>query len=156
MVSSFLLPPSLALIGAGVLVPLTRGAVRSAVMLVAPVLCLALVWLVPVGAQVVVPFLDMELVVVSGTRLGRMFASVFAVMAFVGGLFALRQTRTAELAAAFVYAGAAVGVCFAGDLLTLFVFWEVMAIASTLVICSNGAQARRVGCAMRWCICWVG
>lgn len=145
MENSLILPPALALIGAGVLVPLTRGNVRSAVMLVAPLLCLALVWLVPVGAQLAVPFLDMELVVVSGTKLGRMFASVFAVMAFVGGLFALNQTRGLELAAALIYAGAAVGVTFAGDLVTLFIFWEVMAVGSTLVIWSNGAAARRAG-----------
>ncbi len=150
MESSFILPPALALIGAGVLVPLTRGVVRSVVMLVAPLLCLALVWLVPLGAQVAVPFLDINLVVVSGTKLGRMFASVFAVMAFVGGLFALRQTRAVELASAFIYAGAAVGVCFAGDLLTLFAFWEAIAIASTVVIFSNGAQARRAG--MRYAV----
>lgn len=145
MESSIILPPALALIGAGVLVPMTRGAVRAAVLLLAPLVCLGMVWLVPVGAQVAVPFLDMELLVVSGTRLGRMFATVFAVMAFLGGLFALNQTRGLELAAALIYAGAAVGVTFAGDLVTLFIFWEVMAVGSTLVIWSNGEAARRAG-----------
>ncbi|GAG38080.1 unnamed protein product, partial [marine sediment metagenome] len=51
----------------------------------------------------------------------------------------------AELAAAFIYAGAAVGVVFAGDLITVFVFWEVMAIASTMVIWLAGAGARAAG-----------
>jgi multicomponent Na+:H+ antiporter subunit D len=49
-------------------------------------------------------------------------------MAFAGALFALNQARTVELAAAFVYAGSAIGVAFAGDLITLFIWWEVMAI----------------------------
>ena len=40
--------------------------------------------------------------------------------------------------AAFLYAGAAIGVVFAGDLVTVFVFWEVMAVGSTLVLWSNG------------------
>ena len=39
-------------------------------------------------------------------------------MAFAGGLFALNQNRVVELAAAFCYAGSAIGVAFAGDLLT--------------------------------------
>ena len=46
--------------------------------------------------------------------------------------------RVVELAAAFCYAGSAIGVAFAGDLITVFVFWELMAIASTLVVWSAG------------------
>ena len=66
-------------------------------------------------------------------------------MAFAGGLFALNQNRVVELAAAFCYAGSAIGVVFAGDLLTVFIFWELMAIASTLVVWSAGPSARGAG-----------
>jgi multicomponent Na+:H+ antiporter subunit D len=66
-------------------------------------------------------------------------------MAFAGGLYSLRQQRTAELAMAYVYAGSALGVVFAGDLVTVFVFWELMAVASTLVIWMNGDGARSAG-----------
>ena len=50
-----------------------------------------------------------------------------------------------ELAAAFCYAGSAIGIAFAGDLLTVFIFWELMAIASTLVVWSAGPSARGAG-----------
>src|SRR5690606_9503007 len=43
-----------------------------------------------------------------------------------------------EIPAALVYAGGAMGAAFAGDLITLFVFWETMALASTLVLWSAG------------------
>jgi multicomponent Na+:H+ antiporter subunit D len=66
-------------------------------------------------------------------------------MAFAGGLFALNQRNVVELAAAFCYAGSAVGVVFAGDLLTVFIFWELMAIASTLIVWSAGPSARGAG-----------
>lgn len=145
MSASVILPPAVALIGAGVLVPLVHGRLRAALLLAAPFLSLGLVWMVPLGGRAVLPYLDMELVIASGTRLGRLFATVFSVMAFLGGLFALNQRRALELAAAYIYAGAAIGVTFSGDLISLFVFWEVMAIASTLVIWSNGAAARRAG-----------
>ena len=42
--------------------------------------------------------------------------------------------------AAFVYAGSAIGVALAGDLVTLFVFWELMAIGSTLVLWSAATR----------------
>jgi multicomponent Na+:H+ antiporter subunit D len=64
-------------------------------------------------------------------------------MAFAGALFALNQKSRLELPAAFLYAGAAIGVVLAGDLMTVFVFWELMAIGSTLVIWSAGATAYR-------------
>ena len=55
------------------------------------------------------------------------------------------RSRTVELAAAFCYAGSAIGVVFAGDLVTVFIFWELMAIASTLVVWSAGPPRRAAG-----------
>lgn len=145
MMNSLVFPPMLALVGAGLLVPFLRGGLRAAVLLLAPVLSLWLVWQVPDGVALAVPYLGFDLILVKGTALGRLFATVFSIMAFAGALFALNQRRHFELAAAFVYAGSAIGVTFAGDLITLFLFWEMMAIASTLVIWSNGPTARKAG-----------
>ncbi len=127
-------PPTLALIAGGLLLPLLRGHLRSAALLVVPLLALYLVWQVPDGIAVQRTFLGYELILVRGDALSRLFGTVFAIMVFAGGLFALNQNRVVELAAAFCYAGGAVGVTFAGDLLTVFIFWELMAIASTLVV----------------------
>ncbi|MGH8742576.1 MAG: proton-conducting transporter membrane subunit, partial [Burkholderiales bacterium] len=44
-----------------------------------------------------------------------------------------------------VYAGSALGAVFAGDLLTLFVFWELSAVASALVVWAGGARAYGAG-----------
>ena len=87
-------------------------------LLVLPLVTLVLVWQVPDGVALEAPFLGYELTLVKGDALSRLFATVFAVMAFAGGLFALNQSRVVELAAAFCYAGSAIGVVFAGDLLT--------------------------------------
>ena len=133
-------PPALALIIGGCLVPLTRGRVREAVVLLLPLLTLWFVWQVPDGVSMSGRFLGYAIQPVKGDALSRLFASVFSIMAFAGGLFAMRQARVMEMAAAHVYAGAAIGVAFAGDLITLFVFWEVMALMSTLVIWSAGSE----------------
>ena len=50
MTGSLILPPALALIAAGMLLPLLTGRRRVALVLLAPLVSLALVWLVPVGA----------------------------------------------------------------------------------------------------------
>src|SRR5690606_26643304 len=72
------------------------------------------------------------------------FATIFALMAFAGALFAYNQDRRVELSGAMLYAGSAIGVTFAGDLITLFLFWEVMAIGSTLVVWSANTEAARL------------
>ena len=114
-------------------------------LIAAPLVTLALVWNVPDGTVLQAPFLGYDLILVKGDKLSRLFATVFAIMAFAGALFALNQARTVELAAAFVYAGSAIGVAFAGDLITLFVWWEVMAIGSTLVVWCGGPGAQGAG-----------
>jgi multicomponent Na+:H+ antiporter subunit D len=133
------------LVAGGLLLPFLRGGLRFVALLVLPLMTLALVWNVADGVALRASFLGHDLVLVSGDKLSRLFAMVFAIMAFAGGLFALNQMRTAELAAAFVYAGSAIGVVFAGDLITLFIWWEVMAIGSTLVVWCGGTQARGAG-----------
>ena len=145
MTTSVMLPPALVLIIGGLLLPLLPARLRGFAILALPLVTLFGVWQVPDGVALQIPFLGYELTLVKGDALSRLFATVFSIMAFAGGLFALNQSRVVELAAAFCYAGSAIGVVFAGDLLSLFVFWEMMAIASTLVVWSAGPSARGAG-----------
>jgi multicomponent Na+:H+ antiporter subunit D len=145
MTASLVIPPAFALIVAGLLLPWLRGGSRIVLLLLTPVLSLWLVWQVPDGAALRLPFLGYELAVVNGSKLTRLFGTVFSIAAFFGALFSLNQKHTLELAAAFVYGGSALGAVFAGDLITLFIFWEMMAVASTLVIWSNGFGAQAAG-----------
>jgi multicomponent Na+:H+ antiporter subunit D len=139
------LPPALVLITGGLLLPLLRGWVRPAAMLAVPLLTLVLVWQVPDGVALEATFIGYKLALVKGDALSRLFATAFALMAFGGALFAFNQGRVIELAAAFCYAGSAIGVTFAGDLVTVFIFWELMAITSTIVIWSAGPSAFSAG-----------
>ncbi|HEX9625526.1 MAG TPA: Na(+)/H(+) antiporter subunit D [Acidiferrobacterales bacterium] len=135
------LPPGLILIVGALLVPLVRGAARHALVLGLPLAALAHIWWLPADAVATLSFLGYELEPLRMTAIGRLFATIFAVMAFAGGLFALLQARTVELAAALAYAGAAIGVALAGDLITVFICWELMALGSALVIWSAATPA---------------
>ncbi len=143
-------PPGLILILGGLLLPLLRGA-APAVALALPVLTLAAIWMIPGDLTVTAPFMDgLTLTVLSWQPATAVFATIFALMAFGGALFAHPNTGLdsergkrwrVELPAAFVYAGSAICVTFAGDILTLFMFWELMAIGSTIVVWSAGTAA---------------
>ena len=137
------LPPAVILIVAALLIGPTRGHVRSAIVLLAPLATLWAIWQVPDGVVATVPFLDYQIEPVEGSELRRLFATIFAIMAFAGGLFSFRQARWYELAAANAYAAGAIGVSFAGDLITLFLFWELMALFSTVIVWAGGTPAAR-------------
>jgi multicomponent Na+:H+ antiporter subunit D len=145
MTASVIIPPAIGLILGGLILPMLQVRLRWLAVLVLPLVTLFLVWQVPDGVSLQASFLGYELALVKGDALSRLFATVFAIMAFAGGLFALNQNRVVELAAAFCYAGSAIGVVFAGDLLTVFICWELMAIASTLVVWSADPSARGAG-----------
>ena len=140
------LPPALILLVGALLIGLLRGHFRAAVVLLSPLLTLWAIWQVPDGVALTMPFLDYIIEPVEGSPLRRLFATIFAGMVFAGGLYAYRLARWYELAAAYAYAAGAIGVCFAGDLITMFLFWELMALFSTVVVwCGNTQGARAAG-----------
>ena len=133
--------PGLVLIAGALLLPLVSGGLRSLLQLALPLLALSLVWQVPDGAVWQLHYLDYTLTPLQGDNLSRLFATIFSLAAFAGGLFALKQSSRLEITSAYVYAGAAISVVLAGDLITVFVFWEIMALGSTLVLWSSATAA---------------
>ena len=134
------LPPGLLLILGALLLPLLRGKAREAITLLLPVAVLAYIWNLPEGILLQFEFLGLNVEPVEIDSLSRLFATIFAIMAAAGALYAIRQSRFVEIVVAYIYGGAAIGVAFAGDLITVFVFWEIMALASTMVLWAAGTE----------------
>ena len=136
-------PPALIMLGGAVLIGLTRGHLRNLFVLGTPLVTLWAVWQIPDGIVATVTFLDYLIEPIEGSPVRRLFATIFAVMAFGGGLYAFRQAKWYELAAAYIYAAGAIGVSFAGDLITFFLYWELMALFSTVVVWCGGTPGAR-------------
>ena len=136
-------PPALILLFAAFMAVISRPTARSIILLVAPLITLWAIWSLPDGVVLSTRFLDYQIQPIEVSPIRRMFATIFTIMAFAGALFSFRTARTAELGAAFAYASGAVGVSFAGDLITLFIWWEMMAIFSTIVVWCGGTEASR-------------
>jgi len=134
------IPPGLILIAGAFLLPLLRGQAREIFTPLLPLAVLAYVWTLPDGVLLEVGFIGMSLEPLEVDALSRLFGTIFSIMAAAGALYAIRQSRFLEIVVAYIYAGGAIGVTFAGDLITVFIFWEIMAVASTLVLWSAGTQ----------------
>lgn len=143
--------PFLPFLVAALLAAVTRGPLRSAIMLAAPVVGgLHLVGLAPSpGPQFQVMGLTLEPYRVDDLSL--LFGYLFHIGAFIAVLFSLHVRDTLQHVAAMLYAGAAVGAVFAGDLFTLFVFWEILGLSSTFLIWA-ARDARSLGAGIRYLV----
>ena len=147
--------PGLILILGALPVPFLRGALRGAYMLALPLGGLVYVLLLEPGLYGRLPFLGFELTIVRVDRLATVFGLIFFAAAAISVLYALKVKDALEQVAALVYAGGAIGAVYAGDLITLFVFWEITAISSAFLIWARRTErAYRAG--MRYLIIQVG
>jgi len=116
--------PAFVYLAGAVLVAVTSGRWRPAVILTVPAVALAVVASLsdPVELRTVVFGQELHLLRVDAWS--RLFGLVFAVTGLLGSVYGLHVRGRGPHAAAFAYAGSALGVVFAGDLLTLFVFFQ--------------------------------
>ena len=135
--SELLLHPAWPLLIAAVAVRLLPRRPGQVVMLAAPVLALVGVVTLPEGTLITAPLMTFELELLRVDRLSTAFGVVFAIAALLSGIYGLATQYTGERSAALAYVGAAMGVIYAGDLLTLFLFWELKAITSGFVVLSR-------------------
>lgn len=126
--------PALLLILGALPVPLLPGRVRSAWMLVLPIAALALLWSMPEGTTGGLTLLGLSLEPVRVDSLARVFATAFCLAALLAVIYGLSVRDRLQQVAILVYAGSAIGGALAGDLLTLFVFWELTGLSSVFLI----------------------
>ncbi len=147
--NDFWLHPAAILIGGAVLLPLIPERLRKGWLLAIPVLTFLRTLFIQFGysasGQEVqffgqFQFSEWKLAFGRVDKLSLVFAHIMSLMAVVGTLYGLHVKRAAEHSAAWLYAGASLGAIFAGDFLTLFLFWELMAFSSVFLIWFRGRQ----------------
>ncbi len=146
--------PALLLVLAAVGLPLLQGRLRAALMVLAPIAGLILLWSLPEGSQGSTDFLGLVLEPVRVDGLSRVFATGFLVAALLTMVYAIHLTDVLQQAVILLYAASAVGGALAGDLITLFVCWEVAGLASAFLIWA-GRTERSHRAAMRYLVAQV-
>lgn len=134
-------PPGIIFILGALLVPFLRGNIRKAYLLLLPLVAFVDLLYMPHGTNYVFNFIGLDLIFARVDSLSMVFAYVFVIIAFIGNLYAIHVKESWQHMTALIYAGSALGVVFAGDLFSLFIFWEIMAIASALLIWSRKTKA---------------
>ncbi|MEQ8193518.1 MAG: Na(+)/H(+) antiporter subunit D [Rhodospirillales bacterium] len=126
-------PSALLAIGA-LFVPFLTGRIQQTYLLMLPAAVLAVIASTPISTFGTFSFLNLELTIARVDTLSLVFAHVFGIILVIGAIYALHVKDTVQHVAALIYAASALGVVFAGDLVTLYVCWEMMALSSVLLI----------------------
>ena len=84
--------------------------------------------------------MGLELMPTRIDKLSILFGYLFHLAAFIGVIYALHQRDKLQDVAALTYAASAIGAVFSGDLLTLFIYWELLALTSALLIFARRTQ----------------
>ncbi len=136
-------PPAFLFIFGAFLIPLIRGKVRQVFLFLIPSIAFINLLNMPEGTNYVFNFLGYELIFGRVDKLSMVFGYIFVIMAFAGVLYSIHLKEKGEHIAAFLYIGSSLGVVFAGDYLSLFIFWEIMAVTSTYLIWARRTTAAK-------------
>lgn len=138
--STLLAPPFIYLFAA-LLCPLLAPRWRALLLLGVPFIALAVLLTYATGNHAVVSVVGFDLTFVRIDKLSLIFGIIFSIAAFLSGLYAWHVRDTVQQVATLAYAGSAIGGVLAGDLITLFLWWEGTALASVFLIWARRTPA---------------
>lgn len=149
------MPPFLLFYLGALLVPFVQGRVRTGVILATPLISGLFLLSFDAGYISQLQILDYTLTPVRVDKLSLLFGYLFHIAAFIAAIFSLHVKDTGQHVAGLTYAGSAIGAVFAGDLITLFIFWELLALTSVFLIWARRTQ-RAMDSGFRYLIIQVG
>lgn len=139
--SEFLLNPALILVLGAAGLPLLHGLAQRLYLLALPLGSLALLVWLPFGDRGAFSLFGLELVTLRLDKLSFVFALAFLIAAVLAVVYSWHLRDNSQHVSALIYAGAATGALLAGDLITLFVYWELTAVASAVLIWARRNEA---------------
>ena len=157
------LPPFVLFFVGAVFIAFTRGTARKVLILAIPLVGGLNLWFgVEPGLHLQFDLLGYTLTPYRADKLSLLFGYLFHLAAFLGFVYALHLGDGApegsvagevgeddiignasaglQHVAAMVYAGSALGAVFAGDFITLFIFWELLAISSVFLVWARKSE----------------
>ena len=149
------LMPGLPILIGALFVPLLRGHLQKVFLLLLPIIGMVQLMGLEHGPIVQISLFEYELTPVRIDRLSLVWGYIFHIALLLNIVFSLHVRDNTQHLAGLIYAASAIGAAFAGDLITLFVYWELTAISSVFLICAVGTE-RSYRAGMRYLIVQVG
>ena len=126
--------PAFALILGGLVAAVLRGRFASMALVIAPILGFWQVYALDIGSMSSMTLFGYEIIGVEVDKQAKVFGYLFHLAALVAGIYSFHVRDPWQISMALFYAASAVGVAFAGDMISLFLWWEGLAITSVFQI----------------------
>ena len=152
MISSF--PPGLIMIIGALLIPFLPHIIRQIYMMVL-ILVSAYALTLGFGIHSKIEIMDIQFIIFQSDALTLPFAIIFHIAAILNVIYGAHEKDWNQHVAIMSYSGAAIAAVHAGDLLTLFVWWEATAFTSVFLILASKTQ-RSYKSAFRYILIQVG
>jgi multicomponent Na+:H+ antiporter subunit D len=138
MTISFIHPSLIMILGACIL-PLFKDPFRKPYLILVPLLAFFDVLYLSghAGTYGIVHFMQWTLTFGRVDSLSMIFGFIMALMAIIGTIYGLHVKDNWQHVAAWFYVAGSLGVIYCADYLVLFLFWEMMAFASTFLVWFN-------------------
>jgi len=111
-----------------------KGRAKQLTLLLVPALGFFYLTKLPTDASFTFSVLQYQVNFLHVDKLSKVFGYIFCIAAFGSFLFALHVKGKLEHISALIYVGSAIGVVFSGDFISLYIYWEFMAVASVMLI----------------------
>ena len=126
--------PAFALILGGLVAAVLRGRYASMALVIAPILGFWQVYALDIGSLSSMTLFGYDIIGVEVDKQAKVFGYLFHLAALVAGIYSFHVRDPWQISMALFYAASAVGVAFAGDMISLFLWWEGLAITSVFQI----------------------
>jgi multicomponent Na+:H+ antiporter subunit D len=127
--------PALIFILGALILPLLPGRrAKQVLLLLVPLAALVDLLIMPYGTYWSYKFLSYQIVVARVDKLSLCFGYAFGIVAFLSAIYALHIKQYGQHSVTFLSVGSTFGIVFAGDVFTLFAFWELLAVSSVFVV----------------------
>ena len=143
MMEIFNITPGLIYIFGGLIAFFLRGYLHKSLVLIIPILAFFKLITLTSSDVLTVNFLMSDLNFLRVDKLSLVFGYVFVISSFFGFLYGITTAKKHEYTSALIYIGSALSVVFARDLITLYIFWELMALSSVILILLRGNLSSR-------------
>ncbi len=152
MISSF--PPGLIMMIGALLIPFLPHIIRQIYMMVL-ILVSAYALTLGFGIHSKIDVMDIEFIIFQSDSLTLPFAIIFHIAAILNVIYGAHEKHWNQHVAIMSYSGAAIAAVHAGDLFTLFIWWEATAFTSVFLILASKTE-RSYKSAFRYILIQVG
>ncbi len=128
------IPPAWILLIGAFLIPFFQSKARNWYIIILPAIALVFIFFLEEGLYWQVQFFGFDLTLLRVDKLSKLFGYIFTLYALTTSIYSYYLRDGRQHMSTLFYIGSALGVVFAGDLVSLYFYWEIMAVASVMLI----------------------